>query len=257
MEVTEALDREVVVERAEEVRLWLLGLQLHGRATNGIQRELGAIIDNDPGAYINGQRPLAGLTVADFIAELHRPNGGAVGRVKSVGLTALNELREKIPAGSARALPQAVAEPEYTAPEPEYTAPVLDEAEAPPAAPAPQPARRRGRPKGSTRAARAEGMRQASPAGQQPPPAEEPRRRRGRPRREAAPPPAATTAATTGGDTPSDSAAAPYELAPIACDDTMLSQIVRLWPSLHPHARRAVVTYASELWAEASYDAKG
>jgi hypothetical protein len=33
----------------------------------------------------------------------------------------------------------------------------------------------------------------------------------------------------------------------------MLSQIIRLWPSLHPHARRAVVMYASTLWVEESY----
>jgi hypothetical protein len=30
----------------------------------------------------------------------------------------------------------------------------------------------------------------------------------------------------------------------------MLKQIARLWPALHPHARRAVVIYASTLWAE-------
>jgi hypothetical protein len=43
--------------------------------------------------------------------------------------------------------------------------------------------------------------------------------------------------------------------APAACerDDPMLSQIARLWPSLHPHARRALVMYASTLWAEAAY----
>jgi hypothetical protein len=45
------------------------------------------------------------------------------------------------------------------------------------------------------------------------------------------------------------------QVMPAVCesDDSMLSQIVRLWPSLHPHARRAVVMYASALWIEAEH----
>ena len=37
--------------------------------------------------------------------------------------------------------------------------------------------------------------------------------------------------------------------APAAADPA-LGQLVRLWPTLHPQARRAVVLYASELLAE-------
>jgi len=276
MGVTETLDREAIIERAEEVRLWLLGFHLSNRATGAIQRELGAIIDN-VGTAISEQRPLAGLTVAEFVAELHRPDGGAVGRVKSVGYTALNELRTKIPEGTVVESGQALNEPEYTVPD-------VDVAEAaepapvagPPQADAePQPVRRRGRPKGSTKAARNGAA--AHHAGPTPavvatlnlPEAlvAEPKRRRGRPRREqAAPavaPSVATVARANGGaisvapvapELPSTPAASP--VAPAAHDgnDPMLHQIIRLWPTLHPHARRAVVMYASELWVEAGYE---
>jgi hypothetical protein len=82
--------------------------------------------------------------------------------------------------------------------------------------------RRPGRPKGSTKAARNE-------------------------REAAAPPPAAPVALEP---------AAPVAPPPAAGDsgDVMLSQIARLWPSLHPHARRALVMYASALWAEGGYE---
>jgi hypothetical protein len=95
--ITEDLDRELIVERAEAVRFWLLGLGLSSRATSAIQQELGGIIDNDPGGYINGARPLAGLTVDDFIAELHKPNAGLVSKVRGVGTGILADLRAKVP----------------------------------------------------------------------------------------------------------------------------------------------------------------
>jgi hypothetical protein len=229
MDVIEAMDREVIVERAEAVRFWLLGFPLLSRATSAIQRELGAIIDNDPGTYINGQRPLAGLSIADFIAELHSPNGGAVGRVKSVGQAALNELRVRIPAATSERGPQAPPEPEYTPPEPEYTPPALTAAPPPAEGAGAQPRRRRGRPKGSTKAAR----------------------------RSAAIAPAASgdVPAAVIAPEPADAPPAEDYTAPAAQrgDDLMLSQIIRLWPSLHPHARRAVVMYASTLWVEEAY----
>ncbi|NTV64837.1 MAG: hypothetical protein HGA65_15105, partial [Oscillochloris sp.] len=151
MDLIEALDRDVIIERAEAVRLWLLGFGLSSRATGAIQRELGAIIADGPGTSINGQRPLTGLTVADFISELHRLNGGAVGRVKSVGDAVLKELRATIPAdtkaASAAPASEEAAEAELMieAPWAELEAP---QEEAPPAP------RRRGRPKGTTKAAR-------------------------------------------------------------------------------------------------------
>jgi hypothetical protein len=90
----------------------------------------------------------------------------------------------------------------------------------------------------------------------------EPKARRGRPRRDAAPP--IVVASLFDSPTANSSAIithvahelppAPAEvrIAPVAHDgdDPMLKQIARLWPALHPHARRAVVMYASALWAE-------
>ena len=38
----------------------------------------------------------------------------------------------------------------------------------------------------------------------------------------------------------------------VPAGDSALDQLVRLWPDLHPHARRAVVLYASDLLAEAA-----
>jgi len=298
MDVTEALDREVIIERAEAVRLWLLGMPLSSRATGAIQRELGAIIDNDPGSYINGQRPLAGLTVAAFIAELHRSDGGAVGRVKSVGYAALNELRAKIPEGAGVQRAQALPEPEYTVPEldaPQDAAPAPAAEAAPPDAAQPQPARRRGRPKGSTKAARNGAQVAAAPAVPQPTAiaepkrgrgrprldsgvpasahplaapatngvAAEPKRGRGRPRRDSGTPTAAsipTAPRSRAGAAMASSAPEAREPAPAerqsapaarAGEDLLLNQITRLWPTLHPQARRALVIYASELWADA------
>jgi hypothetical protein len=238
MDVIEALDREVIVERAEEVRFWLLGLHLSSQATSAIQRELGAIIDNDPGTYINGQRPLAGLTVAEFIAELHRPNGGAVGRVKKVGYAALNELRARIPEGTGL----DYAQPE---PEPEYTAPELDAPEVP-ALEAATPSRVAP----ATEAPQAEGTSEVQPA----------RRGPGRPKgstktkqNDIAAFQATDTAIAVQPSAPElPPAPAEVRITPVAHDgdDPMLKQIARLWPALHPHARRAVVMYVSALWAE-------
>lgn len=336
MEGNEGLDREVIIERAEAVRFWLLGLNLSNRATGAIQRELGAIIANDPGEYINGQRPLAGLSVDGFIEELHSPNGGAVGRVQRVGASALNELRAAIPAATGVKRPQAkpaptapepeapeleapeleapepeapeLETPELETPEPETPEPETPELETPePAdivteaamaetpeptdmpntesgAPEAQPARRRGRPKGSTNKKKAalNGVAvpqpQSSLAGAQAlaslPPTdlsatEEPKRRRGRPRREDTRPAVSATISATllevsapPVNSSSAEASAPPKThepifagtpaAPVAPerDDLMLKQLTRLWRSLHPHARRAVVMYASTLWAE-------
>jgi hypothetical protein len=293
MDITEALDREVIIERAEAVRFWLLGLHLSSRATGAIQRELGAIIDNDPGTYINGQRPLAGLTVADFIAELHHANGGAVGRVKSIGQAALNELRAKIPANAGT--PQEEPEPDYTLPEldtSQAVAPNTEGSEAVPLVAAPidatetsqaeaQPARRRGRPKGSKKTEQngaavfyaAPELAEASP--EQPTAAvadevlREPKRRRGRPRREARPESNVQIVDTPGlnddatlvegvqesvaGAVPS--AAGEDQATATNTADQPLNQLVRLWSGLHPHARRAVVMYVSTLWAEDAYKA--
>ncbi|MBX0329601.1 hypothetical protein K2Z83_18180 [Oscillochloris sp. ZM17-4] len=270
MDVAEAMDREVVIERAEAVRFWLLGMPLSHRATSAIQRELGAIIANDPGGYINGQRPLAGLTVSEFVDELNRPNGGAVGRVKRVSESILNELRAAISAAAATYRRQAAP-----------AAPVVEESPAQRDAPAAQPARRRGRPKGSTKAAMAARSNAVAaevppaPAAAQPSPqqADEPRiaeqpepaapkRGRGRPRRVVAPTPA--DAPAHGGASAPIAPASPAPPLPTAeghaapaeraYDDPLLGQISRLWPSLHPHARRALVMYASTLWAEGGFE---
>lgn len=293
MEAVEALDREVIVERAEAVRVWLLGLGLSGRATGAIQRELGAIIDNDPGSYINGQRPLAGQTVADFIKELHSPNGGAVGRVKSVGDGVLKELRAAIPEKtkaprSRRKAPAQAAEAkpsrrrrsapvetqqaadgtapvtEVIAPVPETAAPQVSaeasqteapQADAPPAAPRP-----RGRPKGSKKAA----QNGAETPEEAPAPAQalveapvevvadeqaaEPKRRRGRPRRSETPSAISPTTSTVNSlPSSTDTQAAPK----VGEGDSALEELRQLWPSLHPHARRAVVLYVSDLLIEA------
>lgn len=285
MDVAEALDREVIIERAEELRFWLLGFGLSERATRAIQHELRAIIDNDPGGYINGRRPLAGLSSADFVAELYSTNGGAVGRVKNVGDLSLRELRAVIPPPGRGGKPRPVATTEVAEPStvpavaaalpvasPEVraasepltlpaaaTLPVVPP-EAAPALEAAPTRRRPGRPKGSTKAARAaaEAARAAqAPSGalgvttvalEQPAPAVP--RRRGRPRRSATVAPGAVTAPAL---------AAPAVLQ-LACDagegnDQTLSELKGLWPALHPHGRRAVMVYASLLLAEASLEA--
>jgi hypothetical protein len=254
MDVIESMDREVIVERAEAVRLWLLGMPLSSRATGAIQRELGAIIADDPGGYIDGQRPLAGLTVAAFVSELHRPNGGAVGRVKRVSEAVLNELRAAIRATTGGYRPQAAPAAAQAAPaaaqalagppaEPAHVAPI---SAGQPAPEAPKP--RRGRPRKLAA----------------PPAPDAPKPRRGRPRKLAAPPTAAalaaasSTAATITAQAAREPAPPPAVnyVAPEAGDrnDPVLSQILRLWPSLHPHARRAVVIYASTLWVETVHE---
>ncbi|NTU79185.1 MAG: hypothetical protein HGA45_07250 [Chloroflexales bacterium] len=286
MNVTQTLDHEALVERAEAVRFWLLGFSLSNRASGAIQRELGAIIADDPGT--NG-RPLAGLTVADFVSELHSPNGGAVGRVKSVGEAALKELRAAIPADTRIAAPVEAAAPAELADE----APWADY-ELPVEEPAPH---RRGRPKGSGKAAQKSP--QAAPAPAQElieapamavpeaaePEAAEPEavapKRRGRPRRTVAPEPVATqpvaaeepapkrrpgrprrdaasvaSLAATNSTQPATTKAA--QAVPVIAEnkaapkdaDPALDQLIRLWPALHPHARRAVVLYAGDLLIE-------
>lgn len=149
MDAVESLDRELIVERAESVRSWLAGLKLSIRTYGILNKELSGIISNDPGNYINGQRPLAGVTIADFISDLHSPTGGAVARVKSVGPGLLAELRAAIPADTKIANGRADAEKAPKA-EPAVAQPV---AAATPDAALAAP-RRPGRPKGSGKTSR-------------------------------------------------------------------------------------------------------
>lgn len=226
MAVIEGLELELAIERAEELRFWLLSLPLSSKATSAIQRELRAIID-DEGGPGGKARSLAGLTIAEFVAELHSPNGGAVGRVKQMNDLALRELRMVIrparvgspsrgaeqpvapvapvaePAVEPTVEPvvEQLAEPE---PSPEPLAPVAEEQSA---ALVPPAARVRGRPRRRSRGEQA-------PSGQG----------------------SGTTASV--------------EPAPGADSDLTLEQLYGVWPSLHPHARRAVVLYASTLLAE-------
>lgn len=226
MEAIEALDREVIIERAEAVRGWLGTLELSGRASGALERELGGIIADDPGDYIDGQRPLAGLTIDDFISELHSPGAGAVGRVQRVGSGVITELRAAIAAVTVDAPPAAPAAPRQRRRRAPVPATLIDVdlplAEAPEevVAPAPPPEapRRRGRPKGS------------------------PNKPRVAPSQEQAPPVMAAAL-------PISKPAPRSEPAP-AATDAALAQLLRLWPTLHPHARRAMVLYASTLIAE-------
>ena len=293
MDVNDALDRELIVERAEALRSWLAGLSLSTRILGPIERELAGILANDPGGYINGQRPLAGVTIEHFIAELHSRNAGVIGEVKRVGNTVIAELRAAIPADTevsqaevvaepapepvAVPVPEVVAEPAPVALQPEDAVAQTAEPEAP---------RRRGRPKGSTKAARqaaaltqtvsapsAEPPVSAAVSAEAPPSATvapEPARRRGRPPRIKSPeeaaaapaqparrgrparttPPARASVSTPNGAAPT---VPPQPIAPAPSarpSDAALEQLIRLWPSLHPHARRAVVLYASDLLIE-------
>jgi hypothetical protein len=213
MEVVEALDREVIVERAEALRSQFAGLRLSGRASGALERELQGIITNDPGNYIDGQRPLAGLTLEALISELHSPAAGAVGRVQGVGSAVITELRAAMPTEQA-----AQAAPTLEASAEDAAAPA-DEAQA--AAPeASEAPRRRGRPKGSKNKPRSPVV-EAAPVA------------------EAAPAPVVAPVAEA-------------EPAPVAAPapDAALAQLMRLWPELHPHARRALVLYAGTLLAE-------
>jgi hypothetical protein len=314
MDAGESLDREVIVERAEALRSWLGGLSLPGRTMGALNRELAGIIDNDPGGYIDGQRPLAGLTVAEFVAELGRPGAGAVGSVRSVGETAIRDLRAAVASPEGEAADGAPdATPEAWQ---EYTG-GADEAQAPPvevrngaakprrprarkAAPDAEPAsatsangvvgpgqialaaelsngashdapaadalavltapKRRGRPPRQA----AEAVAPAVVAEEAPAP-----KRRGRPPRQAA---AEAAPAAVAEEAPAPKRrgrpprqtfapiaalapvpAQPAAVAPAAVADPTLEQLARLWPSLHPQARRAVMLYTSTLLAEAPY----
>lgn len=281
------MDREVIVERAEALRGWLAGHGLSTRAAGALERELQGILTNDPGSYINGQRPLAGVTVDEFVSALHSRNAGVVGKVKNVGDAVIAELRAAIPADAAVAAPAAAEAPDFVLPE----LPALEEDEAPvatdvapasfsEAAPAPEAEaapRKRGRPKGSKNRPRVvdatAAPQQAEPAAVAAPDAtlgasdpaapEAPKPRRGRPRRVDTPAPASngvsspngTKAAARRAAAPvaAPAASAPAQPPSIARADQALDQLVRIWPSLHPHARRAIVLYASTLLAEAGF----
>jgi hypothetical protein len=207
MEVVEALDREVIVERAEALRIWLAGLGLSGRASGALERELQGITTNDPGNYIDGQRPLAGMTIEAMIGELHSPGAGAVGRVQGVGSAVITELRTAIPAEQAAPMLDAPAAEAAPAGEGQTADPQASDAP-----------RRRGRPKGSKNKPRSP---VAAPLAELVPVAKAV--------------PVAEVAPVTEAAPPSDAA---------------LAQLMRLWPELHPHARRALVLYAGTLLAE-------
>jgi hypothetical protein len=260
MDAGEALDQELIAERAEALRAWLAALPLP-RPIGPLERELAAILANDPGGYIDGQRPLAGLTVERFVAELAAPGAGAVGRVRGIGPGDLDELREALgapagatpadappapptppaapfaptdaaPADAAPAAPAAPFAPTDAAPaDAAPAAPTAPFAPTPPAPTPPTP-----RPRGRPRRADAPPAPEGAPA-QAPAP-----RPRGRPRRADAPP------APAAPETP------PAPAPPAADEDSALRQLRQLWPALHPHARRAVVLYASTLLAEAPHD---
>lgn len=221
MEVVEALDREVIVERAEVLRSQFAGLGLSGRASGALERELQGIITNDPGNYIDGQRPLAGVTLEALISELHSPGAGAVGRVQGVGSAVITELRAAMPTEQAAPASPTLEVSEAFAEEDEEDAPAD---EAPAAAEAGEAPRRRGRPKGSKNKPR-------SPVAEAAPVVDAPPAPVAAPVAEAAPTPV---------------------VAPVAAavPDAALAQLMRLWPELHPHARRALVLYAGTLLAE-------
>lgn len=291
-------DRDVTVERAEALQAWLAGFPLSGRAKGALQRELEAIIADGP----SGDHPLAGLTIAEFITTLHLPNGGDVGRVKSVGEGVLKELRAAIPVdtraprkarkpakagdtaetrprrrraseepapnGTApthgtepveetASAPEPVVAPEVAAEAPQVEALVVEVVQVE-AQPAP---RRRGRPKKAAQSS-------ADAAQQAPAPAQKPtealaeavaaepvvtqeaaqKRRPGRPRRAEAletPGQAALKAAPVMPVEPVVGGA----IAPVSEIDPVLAHIIRLWPSFHLQARRAIVYYASDLLA--------
>jgi hypothetical protein len=287
MDAPEPIDREIIVERAEAALEWLRGLALSSRAFGALQRELSGIIANDPGGYINGHRPLAGLTIAEIAAEVQRPNGGALGRVKSIGDGVLAELRGSLSADDAADTPPEEAAASESPPATEAPAQAEDRRPrrprraATPAAPAasaeagdaPQSQGELDSPPVAAEAAEVgaaepEGPAPADAAAQEAPPvtveAAEPespaRRPRGRPkgstnttRRQ---PAAARAAPAPAPEAPAPTPSAPAQPAPrleASADDQLLSQLATLWPSLHPQARRAIVFYASGLLLEGSY----
>lgn len=233
--IIEDLDRELIVERAEAVRFWLLGLGLSSRATSAIQQELGGIIDNDPGGYINGARPLAGLTVEDFIAELHKPNAGLVGKVRGVGTGILAELRSKIPP-IANSHPDLSALAEYDPDESlgAFVPPPLSVEEVPVV----------------------EAVSEVEPPLEMIPP-----KRRGRPKRTDVPlnsPPLRKRKALKEVVVSAEDEPVPILVAtPVETNtgteryEPDFEHFLKLWASLHPQGRRAVVGYMSELLIEA------
>lgn len=234
MDSNEALDRELIVERAEALRAWLRDLSLSELTAEALERELLGILANDPGGYINGQRPLAGLTIADFVADLRRPGGGAVARVRNLGAEALAELRAAL---------------DDDAPPPRMAPPLL----ASDSAPIPPPAERtRYNPSSNGRLVESAGSSDALPpdAGER---AEHEALSAGAGAPADEDVPAALEPQLGEPEQPQASAALPPPAVPTglaAVDDAALRQLLQLWPALHPQARRAVVLYTSTLLVE-------
>jgi hypothetical protein len=214
------------------------------------------IIDDGLARTLKGRRPLAGLTVAEFIAELHSPQSGAIGRVRGVNEASLKELRAAIPAKarSPRApltFAPAGGRPAADTRHPRRAAPaavtIVAASHRPPAeqarAPEPEPARV----EATAVAAPAHAPQPEAPQPEAPlaePPAAP--RRRGRP-------PGSKRAAQRGVAEPP--AARVAEAEPKASgDEAALDELMRRWPALHPQARRAIVLYASTLLVEAAYE---
>jgi hypothetical protein len=234
MDVNEALDQALIAERAEALREWLAGLPLSEYAAEALERELAGILANDPGGYINGQRPLAGVTIDDFIADLERSNGGAVARVRNLGAEALAELRAVVlgtpeppaPAAALAAAPLRSVQPPPPHPVVSIPLPTADdgglagEVSSTPDKPGfDDPAFDDSTVDGSVSLDTA--LAPAIPAARS---AEVP-------------------------DAPLLAGAATQSATPPA-EDAALQQLLRLWPSLHPQARRAIVLYTSNLLLE-------
>lgn len=97
--------------RALQITRWLDSMEgkLSMLTRRTVMRGLGVITNTKTGLprqpYNPQESPLFGLDAQAFVAELHRPDGGAVGKIKRVGPAIIAELREVLPPPGSPLIP--------------------------------------------------------------------------------------------------------------------------------------------------------
>jgi hypothetical protein len=231
-------------QKAQELQAWLTTLNLPPRVANPLRRALEVVLGEREGVPGKDVR-IAGMDRAMFVAELYRPEGGAIRELPAVGALVIEALREVIPPPRPAVRMSPAAPP---LPDEGWREFELDEALAPHAQPeAPPPLRVPDLPAITVHADTL-----PAPANDLPTPP----RRRGRPRKQVNTTPGLTQqrrflvsiaapVALPSATTPAAQAPAPQE--PAIATEPDESQLRQLWRELHPQGRRAVLGYISEL----------
>lgn len=216
-----AVEQEAAREAARSLGAWLESRSLSKRALGPLQAELRRITNPEADTRPDEVHPLLGMTPPRFVNELYQEHGGAIGLVRRVGDALIDELRAAIPQDGVD-LPEVASTRGGRRRRGEAAAEVA------PAAP-----RRRPR-----REVAAETAQEQLPL----PPALAPDATESLPRLDL-PPLLSTISAHTDVAVPAQ--------APVPVNDDMAwLQLGRLWPTLHPQARRAVILFAAALSVE-------